>query len=46
MWRKTTNAPEKNLTFPRRLAVDATYLAPGRMAGFKWLLRIVFFHVL
>ena len=24
MWQKTTNAPEKNLSSPRRLAVDAT----------------------
>ena len=24
MWRKTTNAPEKNLSSPRRLAADDT----------------------
>ena len=30
MWRKTPNAPEKDLSSPRRLSVDATYLSLGR----------------
>ena len=30
MWRKTTNAPEKNLSSPRRLVVHVRNPSPGR----------------